>query len=522
MAGSKTHLIENAREMLLSTDITRIGKLAAREQQSADRAKALRADFYLPGSFDDFSASGRLANFQAIPGALSAPSLEGQTGTFDMVLGPGETECDTTDLADPDVSPHQVARWDQQTISWPLDAYPDGAAPKIATICVEPTDAQTDAVSRNILLDPASRSFAPQTVYKTSNPSGTIFVVAGAAAAVPLPPALPSNCVALFDVFMFPGTTQSSDFQITRRGWRRIEFPGSSQHGIVKGCTPEWDTTDETSGSPAYIPLGYVPHRLVIDGELLTFGSPAAGGFVVATPDTNNPPGSAPPTNDLPTYLYLCGGRWFPWCGGIAGSVPYPYNAAPVVLVESLTPPDRMGYPTAAMAVAGATIPRNGALFVGNGFLVINSSVHKCCRIDGDWIHALTMNSALVPSVLPNACFNESLTTLLTGPGQDVAVTTMPANATMADFELLGFFSPYGGGAEIRVFQEALSASPDLQVARAIEVVNSAGGGQALMSWRGAIPAGGLFFVINDSFALSASIMLYARAYNMNLPRLAR
>jgi hypothetical protein len=42
------------------------------------------------------------------------------------------------------------------------------------------------------------------------------------------------------------------------------------------------------------------------------------------------------------------------------------------------------------------------------------------------------------------------------------------------------------------------------------------------MSWRGAIPAGGLFFVINDSFALSASIMLYARAYNMNLPRLAR
>jgi hypothetical protein len=519
MAGSKTHLIENAREMLLSTDITRIGKLAAREQQSADRAKALRADFYTPGSFDDFSASGRyFTNFEAIAGALFAPSLEGQTGTFDMVLGPGETECDTSDLADPDVSPHQVARWDQQVISWPLAAYPDGAAPKIATICVEPTDAQTDAVSRNILLDPASRSFAPQTVYKTSNPSGTIFVVAGTAAAVPLPPALPSNCVALFDVFMFPGTTQSSDFQITRRGWRRIEFPGSSQHGIVKGCTPEWDTTDETSGSPAYIPLGYVPHRLVIDGELLTFGSPAAGGFVVATPDTNNPPGSAPATNDLPTYLYLCGGRSFPWCGGITGSVPYPYNAAPVVLVESLTPPDRMGYPTAAMAVAGVSIPRNGALFVGNGFLVMNSSIHKCCRIDGDWIHALTVNNALLPS---NASFNESQTVLATGPGQDVAVTTMPTNATMADFELLGFFSPYSLGAEIVVFQEALSASFDLQVARSIEVPTVAGLGQTLMSWRGAIPAGGLFFVKNYSIATSALITLYARAYNMNVPRLA-
>ena len=245
MAGSKTFMIENAREDVLSNDLTRMGKLAGREQQDAEMAHNARADFFVPGTFDDFGDTARDVTLrglaEVIAGALVPASLQGQAGTFDMAIGAGEYQMRTNDVI-PDMSLYQIARWAAQTITWPTDhsADPNASLYRIATIYVSPQDAPTDYVSRNILLNVATRAKIPQNVYKTSNPSATFGVVAGTAASLPFPPSIPANTIALFDILMPPGTTQSSDWSITRRCSRRIEFPGSSQHGIVKGCKPEW------------------------------------------------------------------------------------------------------------------------------------------------------------------------------------------------------------------------------------------------------------------------------------------
>jgi len=523
MAGSKSHLIQNAREIWVSTDATRMGKLAAREQQDADRAKATRADFYMPGMFNDFSVTRRVNAFEAIPGLLRAPSLEGQGGTFDMLLGEGEAERDTSDTGDPDVSIHQVARWADQPITWPLACYPDGSLFKICTICVEPTDVSTDAVSRNILLNPATRTFTPTTVNKTSNPSAVILVVPGTAAAVAVPPAVPTDFIPLFDVLMYPGATQSSEFQITRRTSRRIEFPGSSQHGILKDCTPRWGITDETTGSTPLLLLGSQVHRLVVDGELLTFGAPAgATNVIYATPDTINPPGTAPATNDLATYLYLCGGRTSPVCVGTSGPDTTPFNVSPVVLIESLTPPDPMGYPTDYLGFAGGTIDKRAAVFVGNAWRIANTTVHKCCRIDGDWVHALTHGSSVLA---PSAGFNEA-DVVLSSSGQDVAVNTFPQNSTMGDFEAVVQATPYAGGADFSVIAEPDAPayfSYDQQVARATEILSADTKGHAHLAWRGAITNSGLWFVQPYLTGMSTlALNLHGKAYNMNVPRIAR
>jgi hypothetical protein len=376
MAGSKTHLIQNAREMGVSTDLTRVGQLAAREQQNADMADSVRADFYNPltGIIDDFGATHRAAAYEPIPEALVAPSLDPVGGSWNMTLGAGEVEGVQSGVASPDVSSYGVARWPQQVVT---GLGPSNTNPTIATIYVVPSDVQADQASRNILLDPVARTYQPQNVYKTSNPSGTIGVVVGTAAANPLPPALPTNAIALFDVYVPTSATDTTTCRITRRCWRRIEFPGTSQHGIVKGCVPTWAYAAEATGAAPQL-LTTAINRLVIDGELLTFAF--SGGAITFSPDTNNSPtAAAPATNDMPTYLYLCGGRHWPWS-----------NGAPVQGVESLTAPDSMGYPSAAMAIAAGsgstTIPRSAAVFIGNGFRVAGSTRSKSLIYDGDWV----------------------------------------------------------------------------------------------------------------------------------------
>ena len=390
MAGSKTHLIQNAREMVVSTDLTRIGQLAAREQQNADMANSVRADFYNPatGTADDFGGTNRGAAYEAIPSALVAPSLDAIGGSWNMAIGAGEVEGPQSGVTSPDVSSYGVTRWLAQTITWP--GAPSNVNPSIATIYVVPTDAQADQASRNILLDPVARTYEPQNVYKTSNPSGTIGVVVGTPAAVPLPPlavALPTNAIALFDVYMPTTATSSANFMITRRCWRRIEFPGTSQHGIVKGCVPTWAYAAEATGASPQV-LTAAINRLVIDGELLTFAF--AGGAVTFSSDTNNSPGAtAPAGNDMPTYLYLCGGRHWPWS-----------YAVPVWGVESLTPPDSMGYPSAALAIAAgggsSTIPRNAAVYIGVAFRVAGSTRSKSLFYDGDVVRPQAQTSGVM------------------------------------------------------------------------------------------------------------------------------
>ena len=387
MAGSKTHMIQNAREAVISSDLTRIGQLAAREQQNADMAKSVRADFFSPAPttpvIDDFGASSRGgASASPIAAALSPPSLDPVAGSFNMQIGAGEVEVvDPTNTGTGDISPFSVARWVQQIITWPSLANPDPTYAKIATIIAMPADEQDDQQSRNILLNPSTRQMQPQNVYKTSNPAATISVIAGSATTPAFPATLPAGAVALFDLLISPGFTQSSQFLITRRCWRNIEFPGTSQHGIVKGCVPTWDYADEATGAPAKLITGGAVHRLVIDGELLTF---TAFSYLTAVADTAHAPGTAPANNDMPTYLYLCGGRNWPCCTFAFGGA----AASPVLLVESTTPPDCMGYPSQTLGYAGQTIWQSAALFIGNGFRIAGSTRSKSLFYDGDWVRA--------------------------------------------------------------------------------------------------------------------------------------
>ena len=483
MAGSKTFMIENAREELLSSDLTRIGKLAAREQQNADMAKNIRADFFVPGTIDDFGASNRGMASKVIPSALVAPSLDGKAGSFDMDIGAGEVEVITSDTADPDVSDYQVARWEDQTITWPSEANPDGSWPSIATICAMPTNEQDDQVSRNILLDPATRAFQPQNIYKTSNPSAVFVVVAGTAASVPFPPTVPTNFVALFDLYIPAGVTGSSQFLISRRCWRRVEFPGSSQHGIVKGCVIDLYETPQ-------LPTGVV-HRLLIDGELLTWSSNVSLGVVS---DTVHGPGSAPADSDMPVYLYLCGGRHWPWA-----------YAAPVLFVQSLTVPDSMGYPTAALGYAGSTIPRNAAVYVGIAFRGAGGTVNVPAGYDGDWIYSL--NPVAVYGVDKAFGFKQAVISSPATSYTSLVLAGIPATSTMMDLALAYLASGTHtvlvatSNADAAVFTR-LSAVTDLP----------------FVSTRVKMPiVASLWYKAADA---SGTLLIMAAGWNMNIPRL--
>ena len=372
MPGMRSRMNQSNREQVISSDLNRLGKLVNREAQDAEAARNVRPDFYAPASnsFDDFTASSRTTNAVPISGVTTPPSLDAIASSFTMSLGSGEGKLYVAGTPAADESTYQVVRWSAQTVTI---GTPDPSNPKVCTIYATPADVLTDLQSRNILTDPATRTTVPANVYKTSNPLATISVAVGTAAALPTPPSVPAGSLGLIDVYLPAAAPDSTTFVPTRRSQRLIEFPGSSQHGILKGCVPTWDYANEATGAAAKIVTGGVVHRIVIDGELLTF---SYGGYLPSNADTSHTPGSAPAGNDMPTYLYLCGGRNFPVSLG-----------QPVVLIESTAAPDSLGYPTATLAWNGRTIPRAAALYVGVAFKVANSNRSKSLFYDGDWVY---------------------------------------------------------------------------------------------------------------------------------------
>ena len=382
MAGIPSRMNQTAREQVLATDLNRIGDLAGRELMDSKLLRSVRADFYKPATntFDDFSAVSKAAQATPIAGLTRPPSLDGIAAVFDMALGAGEGQLPFTS-ANPDQSDYQLLRWPAQTLTWPGGGTPDATNPLICLICATPADQLTDLQSRNILLDPILRSVSPQNCYKTTNSLATISVIAGAAAPAPVPPAVPAGALALFEVYVPAAVADSTSFLPVRRAWRQIEFPGTSQHGIVKGCVPYLGL-----GTP-YLNLGLNSvHRIVIDGELLTF---LGNGSAAAKADTNHPPvttGHA--TFDAPAYLYLCGGRNRP-------AMDYGYATPgwapiPVHLVISLTAPDPLGYPSADLAIATPTIsfPRAACCYVGVAFCAAGAVTNVPSFYADDWIYS--------------------------------------------------------------------------------------------------------------------------------------
>jgi hypothetical protein len=495
---------QSNREQVVSSDLNRIGNLAGRELMDAAQSRGVRADFYAPASnaFDDFSAAAKTANAVPLSGTTQPPSLDGIAASFDMNVGAGEGFLPSASPS-PDFSGNQLLRWPAQRVSWPGGGTPDATNPKICLIVATPADALADDMSRNILTDPATRATVPATVYKTSNPVAQLSVVAGTSAAAPVAPAAPANSLVLFQVYVPALATASTAFLPVRQAWRNIEFPGTSQHGIVKGCVPTLSLTNP------YLILGAgAVQRIVIDGELLTFqGNGSAG----AKADTVTAPTSAPAGNDKPYYLYLCGGRNQPVLNydyATPGWLP-----VPVYLVISGTPPDDMGYPKAGLAISTPTLifPRAACCYIGLAFYGASGSTNVPAFYDGDWIYSRRMLEGLtVASVAPG--FAELTITTPEVGYTAWTLASRPAISTAVDlfvaYEASGTNTAIvsGGGGDdahaiVAIGPSTQTPLPDSKRVR----ISSA---QAAALFYKGVQAG--------------SLTIRPTAYNMNIPRLAR
>ena len=430
MAGIPSRMNQSAREQILSADLNRIGNLAGREKMDQLKLRSVRADFYntLANTFDDFSAASKAAQAAPLRGLTKPPSLEGITSVFDMNSGAGEAQMPGTSSS-ADISDYQLARWDAQTLTWPVAGTPDATNPLICLIVATPADVPTDLTSRNILLDPSTRTVSPQNVYKTTNPVATLSVVAGTAGAVPVPPAAPAGSFALFEVWVPALASDSTAFLVIRRAWRQIEFPGTSQHGILKGCDLAWDPG---MGADNGIKAGV--HRIVIDGELLTF-SLALSVSVVS--DTLNPITNAPAGNDAASYIYACGGRLMPIRSMYLGTILYP-----IALVESLTPPDPLGYPTASLGIAAPaiTFPRGACCYVGVRMRQAGGVLSVPAFCADDWIYSMkTIATADLKGFLlpPQAATNAYAAFTFAG---------QPATSTAVDLSVYYYTTPADQG----------------------------------------------------------------------------
>jgi hypothetical protein len=168
--------------------------------------------------------------------------------------------------------------------------------------------------------------------------------------------------------------------------------------------------------------------------------------------------------------------------------------------------------------VNGVTVPIAAAVYIGVGFIVKNTFLRKGCRIDGDWVHAMSTRIDDVTS--PSAGFNQANLSLTPSVGQDCAINTIPNPSTMLDIEASVFENAYYGG-PYSLYLEAPGGSLTLRVAFG-NVQNTGSGGYVKLQGRCPVTAGGLYFLDQDNLGSTLTALVHARAYNMNLPRLSR
>lgn len=381
MADSFSEVLQNVREEFLSTDFVRAQQLTQTQALNVLRDDA-RTNDTTNAAFLNVSAGARVS------GCSLVPTLSSTSG-FAMALSAGQALVDdgSSDDLNLDTSSTKVYRWAAATVTF---GTPDASNPRIDLVVVTGASVNTDVQSRNILLNPTTRQVAPQSVPKTSNPAGVVSVVAGTAAGTPVPPAVPAGSIALFEVLIPAAAGDSSSFEPSRRINRRIEFPLSSYHGILQNCVPQWTQVDEsTTTSAISLPTGIV-HKVVIDGEVITFGggNTVVGGGVVLpliVRDANatyDPFGAAAPAGyDLPYYIYACGGRHLP-----QGAQSTQSGFGPIVLVESLVEPDSTGRPSLNVQTPrGNTVA--GAVLIACGWVVKNSTKRKGVTMAGNWVY---------------------------------------------------------------------------------------------------------------------------------------
>lgn len=504
-------------EQAISGDLNRLQKLGSRELQNLVAADAFANNIDgAAGQYADVTQQGTIIN-----GARHMPTLV-SAALNTMSLGQGECYLNDAAGVGVDDSSYQVARWAAQVVSFTAA---DGANPRLDLIVAEPIALGTDPQSRNVLFDPTTRTVQVQTINKTVNPTATITVVTGTAAANPGPPAVPAGKIALFEVLVPAGAASSATFQPVRRIWRRAVGPLGVYHGILSGCNLQWSDVGgggETSADSVLTIELASSNRVVIDGELIQFGvnalSSAGAGLAkgVYQDSSNNPFSVAAPANkDKPYFIYLCGGRHIPGML-VTGSPP-----APVVLVESLTAPSLAnGTPSAALTIANfrgvnpITIPTAAAVYVGIGFVVQGQIFRKGCVIDGDFVYAKTGSQ---PTPVFFAGFNEPVR---------VAASTLqrlfsrPSVSNMAD--VVGVYSDTAAAPVSFTVDGNVVPSAGRRVFELVTAIANANGRTWQTRRVPLSPFGGTEEFITPALAATGSFSVFASAFNMNVKRLSR
>jgi hypothetical protein len=520
MADTERTIVKfNSREQILSGDVNRLQKLGSRDAQNVLREGALRDSFSIPTL-----GTQRTPGYIGTPGDSTNPSTPISRGTIgDIVptvgsntftVGAGQADFQVA-TADPDATDWQIIRWPDTHIT---TIAPDASQYRIDVIYATPAMVDSDLESRNVLLDPSTRSIAPQNLFKTSDPTATLLVQTGTPGSN-VAPAVPAGTLAIWEVVTNAGDADSTAFRYIRRVWRRVESFGTC-HGILANCVPQW-LNQTGSGADAGAPgahgapflQGGKVHRAIMDGEVICFPQ---GGHVYAVMDSaGDPTALGAATHDQVCYLYLCGGRWAPQQGLPPHAAPADNVWAPLRLVASTTAPSIEGRAISDLAFGGVTIPNAGTLFVGVAFISSSATGQfKPCVIDGDWIYPQT--SASVEGGPPLAQFTQPV---ITGPltSGTVSLLTKPSLSTVCDLVAMVdesaagtpsatlFQCPSGGVGDVAILTVSTGTAalwPRVQVVRGV-IPNNDGA----MNWSGTLLA-------------TSSLFVAATGYNMNVKRL--
>jgi len=513
----RSSVIFNSREQILSNDLNRVQTLVSRDAQNVLLKGALRDSFtnnlgipVNPG----YTGTPGEALLPSVPrGTVGGINVVTNSFTFTMLAGQVDFEVDTIAVDDSDL---QIARW----ADTPLTINPDPSQYRIDLIIATPNEVQSDLQSRNVLLNPSTRSIAPQNVYKTQDPTATITVVTGTPGVLQAPPC-PDGSVALWEVVTNNTDADATTYRFIRRVWRRVESFGTV-HGIHEGCVPlQNGVADEGTSLIPYLPSvsdpanGSPVHRAIIDGELIVW--PAQTGLeIYAAPDQNaDPTAVAAGTFDTPFYWYLAGGRWAPQNGfPVVGTLTF----APLRLIASLTPP-AYGRASAALQVGGQAVPAAGTLYIGIGFISGASlGCYKGCRIVGDWVYPMTSQypySGIGPSTAAIGPFPQFTEAAIAPPASTGTVSIhAPAPSTACDLSLTTSAS---GGSQAILFWNGSGGDGDQILLGAISSAGNAAWAQAKL----ALPNPGYnTFAYASSAGGDQNMIVAAIAYNMNVKRI--
>jgi hypothetical protein len=299
-----------------------------------------------------------------ISGLDVLPTFAAASG-FAVTVGAGSGFLSTSVGIGPGESAYRTIYWAGQNLT---HANPDPTNPRYDAITVTPAAFGTPSV---------------------------LAIVTGTPAALPLAPAIPAGSGVLFYVYVGATVADSTHFRACRGLGRRVGYPWSGMSAIVAGCELSWNYIADPSTTPADIFVGaadqtgtnFTLNRLLIDGEAIEWAgylSNTTNGVV--SDSTADPFGSTASANfDRPYYIYACGGRHNPLPSNTGTGI-----LNPVTICESTVPPNpKTGKPTGNLTVNGVTVTPNGALYIGLGFVVANTTRRRGCLMDGDMTYGL-------------------------------------------------------------------------------------------------------------------------------------